>query len=97
MIFINTQHYENEKHKEIINEIVNETKEEHECFVCYELSIDNETSPIELFNQTDYIKMCLCNGWIHKKCLMNWYETSGNCPICRKLIQKKQFRQQIII
>lgn len=89
MIFINTQHYENEKHKEIINEIVNETKEEHECFVCYELSIDNETSPIELFKQTDYIKMCLCNGWIHKKCLMNWYETSGNCPICRKLIQKK--------
>jgi E3 ubiquitin-protein ligase DOA10 len=85
MIFITTQHYENEKHKEIINE----TKEENECFVCYELSIDNETSPIELFKQTDYIKMCLCNGWIHKKCLMNWYETSGNCPICRKLIRKK--------
>ena len=90
MLFRTMEHYEIEKNQELINEMTNDqTKEENECFICYELSIENETTPIELFKQTDYIKMCLCNGWLHKKCLHYWYETSGNCPICRRLIQKK--------
>jgi hypothetical protein len=89
MLFRTIEHYEIEKTQELINEMTNEPKEENECFICYELSIENETTPIELFKQTDYIKMCLCNGWLHKKCLHYWYERTGNCPICRKLIEKK--------
>lgn len=86
MLFRTMEHYDEMNINIDNNEL---TKEENECFICYELSVENETKPIELFKQTDYIKMCVCNGWIHKKCLQYWYETSGNCPICRKRIEKK--------
>lgn len=64
--------------------------EENECFICYEIALIDENKPIEMCNHPDYNKKCQCNGYIHVKCLNNWYEHSMKCPICRTFIEKKK-------
>ena len=55
-----------------------------ECFICFEIKNKNEF-PIKLYNQRNYMKICKCDGWIHKSCLDCWYNINNyNCPICRK-------------
>jgi hypothetical protein len=56
-----------------------------ECFICYEIQNSNEL-PIRLNGQSNYIKSCKCDGWVHKSCFNCWYKTNNNCPICRKNI-----------
>jgi hypothetical protein len=63
--------------------------EKNECFICFEIIIEDELEPIQLKNQKLYIKNCNCNGYVHKMCLDKWYNTNNKCPICRENINKK--------
>ena len=78
--------YENYEHNDPNEK--NTSNEISECFICYEVALRDELQTIRLNNQTDFIKLCDCNGWIHKKCLNDWFEQAHTCPICRKNIQK---------
>ena len=60
-----------------------------ECFVCYELSTETELTTISLNSQTNYNKLCRCDGWIHNKCLDKWIKNQKKCPICRHEITKR--------
>jgi len=62
--------------------------EDEECFICYEIKLDNKINPIRLKMQLLYLKNCECDGTIHKKCLDMWFNLNRNCPICRNLITK---------
>jgi hypothetical protein len=63
-------------------------KEQDECFICYEIKLDNKIEPIRLKMQILYLKNCECDGAIHGKCLDIWYNLNKTCPICRKVIVK---------
>lgn len=65
-----------------------ETIEQEECFICYEIKLEDKTEPIRLKIQLLYLKNCECDGVIHKKCLDIWFNLNKNCPICRNLITK---------
>jgi len=76
MIFRVIEHYD--------DDIYSDYKIE-ECFICYD--IKNET-PINLEKQIYYLKLCSCNGWIHKTCLDNWFLKKNSCPVCRTNMTK---------
>lgn len=59
-----------------------------DCFICYEIAIANEVQPSKLRAQQHYIKLCTCDGWIHKQCLDEWYAKTTTCPICRTYMSK---------
>ena len=65
-----------------------ETIEQEECFICYEIKLEDKIDPIRLKIQLLYLKNCECDGTIHKKCLDIWFNLNKNCPICRNLITK---------
>ena len=81
MLFRTFEHYN--------DEIITENKINMECFICYDIQLENKIYTIELKNQEDYIKLCSCNGWVHKECLNEWYDKSQKCPICRQFTTKK--------
>ena len=58
------------------------------CFICYEITTDDEIQTITLNMQEDYIKFCECNGFVHNSCLKKWYDKSNKCPICRRDVYK---------
>jgi hypothetical protein len=94
MYFRVTDHYEDNINNETIedneeiNEEINENENENliECFVCYEFKTERREKPIKLYGQNYYVKHCVCDGFIHKKCLDKWFEQNGTCPICRNNI-----------
>jgi hypothetical protein len=89
-------HYEDDKEeikKNIKNEL-NSKNSENECFICYETSCDKI---IKLNNQNYYFKTCKCDGYIHKKCLDIWVDTTSKCPICRNFINKNTIIESKII
>ena len=88
MIFRTFEHY---------NDHVFFQNEKNVCFICYEINNANEYEPVKLNSQTDYIKNCNCNGWIHKKCLNKWYNKSRSCPICRIYVNKRLANKIIIL
>ena len=61
-----------------------EKKEDNICIICwYECNIQ----PYELRNHyKHYVTNCNCNTTIHLDCLVEWYDKTKSCPICRKLI-----------
>jgi hypothetical protein len=66
------------------------SREINVCFICYE-NLDeslDDNDIINLNNKIHYIKTCNCEGYIHKKCLDKWYDTTNSCPICRTVITK---------
>jgi hypothetical protein len=63
-------------------------KEVNECFICYEVKKDDEKNPIKLKDQTIFIKICSCDGWVHNSCLYMWFELNEKCPICRDKMLK---------
>ena len=71
-----------------IKEYEKQIKEQNECFICFEMIIEDESETSQLKNQKYYIKKCNCNGYVHKICLDKWYDTNNKCPICRQLINK---------
>jgi ABC-type antimicrobial peptide transport system permease subunit len=73
-----------EENDEIIEE---NNKEQRECFVCFEISLD-KNDIISLKTHTDYFKFCECDGYIHINCLNLWYEKNEKCPICRNTVKK---------
>ena len=89
MLFRTIDHY-NIYNDELINILTNKDEEENECFICYEVALEDEKNTIEMCKQTDYNKICQCNGYIHVKCLNEWYDRSLKCPICRTFIEKKR-------
>jgi len=59
-----------------------------ECFICYETVFEDELNPIKLNSNTNYIKYCKCDVFMHKKCLDTWYVKNKKCPICRKYMSE---------
>lgn len=66
-------------------------QDNEECFICYEIKINNEKAPIKLNTQVYYFKNCNCEGLVHKECLDKWYNSHQKCPICRSIITKNDF------
>jgi hypothetical protein len=64
-------------------------KTHDECFICYQIMIDNNILPLQLNEQNFYTKMCNCIGSIHKECLERWVHSNNNCPVCRNRMTKK--------
>ena len=89
MLFRTIDHY-NIYNDELIDILINKIEEENECFICYEVALEDEKNTIEMCKQQDYNKKCKCSGYIHKKCLYEWYDHSMKCPICRTFIERKQ-------
>jgi hypothetical protein len=59
--------------------------EQKECFICFENDMNN-TTIIDLNDQTLYIKNCSCKGIIHLVCLRKWIDTNRSCPVCRNIV-----------
>ena len=106
MLFRVTEHCDYENNMFIATKRENKPTENsfanNECFICYEVALKDETQTIRLNNQTDFIKLCQCNGWIHKKCLNDWFQQAHTCPICRTNIQRRPpflsiFSEKILI
>jgi len=64
-------------------------KTHDECFICYQIMIDDNIVPLQLNEQHFYTKMCNCIGSIHKECLERWVHSNNNCPVCRNRMTKK--------
>ena len=60
-----------------------------ECFVCLSVELYDEPYPIKLRRDDVYLRNCCCDGFIHKKCLDDWYDVSSKCPVCRLYMEKK--------
>ena len=61
------------------------------CFVCLEVKDLCENEYCITLHNNLYIKVCACNGWIHKSCLNIWYNQNKQCPVCLcKMIQKTE-------
>jgi hypothetical protein len=67
-----------------------------ECFICFEINDFYHELPIQLHNQTIYLRNCICNGAIHSNCLYKWVDITNKCPICReevvRIINNKIFQ-----
>ena len=60
-----------------------------ECFVCLSVELYDELSPIKLRGDDVYLRRCCCDGFIHRKCLDDWYDVSSKCPVCRLYMERK--------
>ena len=83
MFYTNIDHYNYEVKDNEYKPI-----ELNDCFICYENKMEDDFETIQLNTQKYYYKKCLCNGWVHQKCLYKWYDKSNKCPICRISITK---------
>ncbi len=67
-----------------------------DCFICLEKYDDKyKEYPIKLNNTQKYIKICSCDGWIHRNCLDKWVNTKSSCPICKNLLEKKNYEIRV--
>jgi hypothetical protein len=82
MIFRVCEHYDNSDQNS--QDTIVDRKE---CFICFEHESVNSFI-IDLKEQTLYIKICLCNGYIHVDCLNRWIDLHNSCPVCRKTVLK---------
>lgn len=60
-----------------------------ECFVCLSVELHDEVCPIKLRRDDVYLRNCCCDGFIHRRCLDDWYDVSSKCPVCRLYMVKK--------
>jgi hypothetical protein len=97
MLFKLVEHYDYEEindnnilENNNINKNNNKDKDNFECFICYEMTCENELEPIKLNSKIYYLKNCNCDGFIHKKCLTIWYNKNKKCPICRMYMEEKE-------
>ena len=68
----------------------------HECFICFDVSIKEESIPIRLKNNNCYFMTCICDGSVHKYCLDLWYHSNNECPICRKTMIKNDVKTRFV-
>jgi hypothetical protein len=66
------------------------TSELKDCLICLEINSHDNLIPINLKTQQIYFKKCHCGGWVHIRCLCEWYEISNSCPICRLYMTKSK-------
>jgi E3 ubiquitin-protein ligase DOA10 len=52
------------------------------CFIC----LQNTETRLQTID-----KQCICDGYVHTKCINEWYNHSANCPICRKATRETAF------
>jgi hypothetical protein len=83
MLFRTLEPYYDIQNKQITD------KTHDECFICYQIMIDNNIVPLQLNEQNFYTKICNCSGSIHKECLERWVHSNNNCPVCRNRMTKK--------
>lgn len=86
MFFTTIDHY----NYELLSDTDYTANEINDCFICYEIKLDDTYKTMQLNAQKDYYKKCMCNGWVHERCLYKWYDKSNKCPICRIPVIKKQ-------
>ena len=54
----------------------------NECIICLESNdTDNSMCKLNTFN-----KQYDCDSYIHKQCLLKWYNYNKSCPICKTTI-----------
>jgi hypothetical protein len=96
MLFRVIEHYPDDLFENIVankSDLHNE-----ECFVCLSVDFDDELFPMSLeSNNVCYTRECNCIGFIHKKCLAEWYEFNQKCPICRLYMEKKTTRNLVCV
>ena len=59
-----------------------------ECVICFENKKNNE-HVFRLHNclaKMNYYTHCNCNYFIHKNCMLNWFEVSKICLICKQKV-----------
>ena len=81
MLFITCQPYNNDN---MIEDPINK-----ECFICFENKDMDNKETIKMIDQTKFLKLCKCDGWIHERCLNTWCVKNKKCPICRNIMDKK--------
>ena len=86
MYFPVIDHYsdndDNDQNKSCSNNYYeNNIIQDNECLICLEI-IDNTNKNCIKLQNIFYDKGCLCDGWIHHRCLDNWYTNYEKCPIC---------------
>ena len=57
-----------------------------ECVICFENKKNNE-HVFRLHNclaKMNYYTHCNCNYFVHKNCMLNWFEFSKICLICKQ-------------
>lgn len=62
--------------------VLKNNNDNKECIICWEKSTSlDEVCCLQVIN---IIHMtCLCNVYIHEKCLCTWVKNNNSCPICR--------------
>ena len=61
---------------------------EDECIICFENKKNNEYA-LKLHNSLAIMNCfthCNCNYFIHKTCIIRWFEVSKSCIICKQTI-----------
>jgi hypothetical protein len=89
MFFCTYEHYDDTQPNYYDNNNNDNNNEVSECFICFDIKISNETTPIKLKKQTIYFKTCSCDCFVHNICLQQWFEKNNTCPICRIIVRKK--------
>ena len=51
----------------------------NECIIC----LDSNDTNNPVLNLNTFIKPCDCDSYIHKQCLLKWYNYNSRCPVCR--------------
>jgi len=69
----------------------------NDCLICLEINTPDNLKPINLKTQQIYFKKCRCGGWVHIRCLCEWYEISNSCPICRLYMTKSKSMSVIYV
>jgi hypothetical protein len=62
----------------------------------FESDMLNCTCPICLDKGNMNIKLP-CGHWFHKKCILEWFKNSDNCPLCRLNIKKEINKYKVYI
>ena len=79
----------------LIHKDKDKDKEDDVCLICY--SDDENVSFCNIEKQYICKKQCDCKIIIHEKCLINWYNHSESCPICRKDLEITTYCEKFCI
>jgi SUMO ligase MMS21 Smc5/6 complex component len=95
-IFSNIYRKRNKVHCLNIKEKKKEKKKKIAWCGVFDSDMLNNTCPICLEKNNMTIKLP-CNHWFHKDCILNWFQHSNNCPLCRLNIRNSINKYLVII
>ena len=89
--------YDINKHK---NKNPTDDITEHEnniCLFCFEYKSTYDNILLRLSEHKSYLKYCKCDGYTHKKCLIEWFTHDLSCPICRSKILENTYYNHLVV